>query len=423
MAHLATHDDLSGAKEVELAARRRTYPLTEFQRSMLEVQLCQPNACVVNLPLVCSMPREAIDVERLVQAMRQAVDHHPVFRTILEFDGQGCIVQRYDASLPYEIPVAEVTDEEFDALRGSLNRPMRLLGASLVDLRLYVAQTNVHLVLVAHHAAVEGTTLNVLLESVVRGYEGNAELAPDAIFSFLDEASKKAETAAYAEARAYFEREYGQTKWCTNLKPDYASNDLSSANFMLPTSVTSKVLRRVRERLGISPNEFSALAALMALAEVEGEPNVRLDWVYQNRANPTYHDAAGMLISLLPFGATVGDDLSKMAAQVHDRSRAARPHSSYEWCLAHEKLYESDALFLVYEGSILQLDVMKRLHAQRRTLPSPTHTVMRRTSLQVSLFEQGMLFKFIYARNLYDESHILAFKDALMRSIDRLVQF
>ncbi|MBR3326126.1 MAG: hypothetical protein IKG22_02235, partial [Atopobiaceae bacterium] len=68
-------------------------------------------------------------------------------------------------------------------------------------------------------------------------------------------------------------------------------------------------------------------------------------------------------------------------------------------------------------------DVMKRLHAQRRTLPSPTHTVMRRTSLQVSLFEQGMLFKFIYARNLYDESHILAFKDALKRSIDRLVQF
>lgn len=120
MTHVAMRDDPSAAEEVEMVARRRTYPLTEFQRSMLEVQLCQPNTCVVNLPLVCSMPRESTDVDRLVQAMRQAVDHHPVFRTILEFDGQGCIVQRYDASLPYEIPVAEVTDEEFEALRGSL---------------------------------------------------------------------------------------------------------------------------------------------------------------------------------------------------------------------------------------------------------------------------------------------------------------
>lgn len=418
-----THDATRDAGRLAQDALRRAQPLTGFQRSMLEVQLCQPTACVLNLPMIFSMPRASIDVERFVQAMRETVDRYPIFRTVLEFDGQGRVVQRYEPRLRYELAVQEVSDEEFEALRPTLNRPMRLFGASLVDLRLYVAQTSVHMLLSAHHVALEATSINVLVESIVRLYEGKEGLAPDTFYAFLDEAGQGEGRPGLAQARAYFEREYGQTAWCCNLKPDYVSDDLSSASFRFIAPVTPEDLRRLRDSLGISPTEFCAQAALMALSEVEGERDVRLSWVYQNRANPAYRDAAGMLIALLPLGVTMDDDVAKVAAQLHERSRAARPHSAYEWCFEHERLFESDALFLVYEGPLLDMDAMRRMQAQMSVPPSPTHTVLRRTSLQLVQLPQGLLFKFIYARSLYSEEHVNAYKEALLRSIERLVQF
>lgn len=417
------HDALAALEQIEYAARERAYPLTEFQQNMLAVQLHQPDTCVLNLPMEFSFPREVIDLDRFVQAVRQAVDFHPVFRTVLEFDRQGRVVQRFDAGLTVNVRTEEATADEYDGLRRQLNRPMQLMGAPLVHVRIFVTPTKIHMLVLAHHVMMDGGSINAILDNIARFYDGSGEPALDTYFAYLDAESKKVQTQEYAEARAYFDQTYGQTSWCNNLKPDYASDDYSSYRFMFATDVTSEVLWRVRDRLGISPNEFCAAAVLLALSEAEGERDVMLNWVFSNRMDPAFQRAGGMIIRLLPLGVTVSDDLAQTAAQVHERAREARPHSLCEWALEREKTYQNDALFLVYEGTITQMESMKRLQAARGALPSPTHTAMRRTTLQVTLRAKGLFFRFACIRSLYDEAHILAFKEALMRSIDRLVQY
>lgn len=407
-------------EEVERAARERSYPLTEFQRNFLGVQLCQPETCVLNLPMVFSIDRTTVDVERFARAVQRAVDHHPIFRTVLELDGQGRVMQRYAADLPYEVAVEELSDEEYDELRGRINRPMRLLGVPLVQVRLFATQTQVHLVMIAHHIALDGTGINVILDSIARVYDGYDELATDTYFTYLDDESKKSQGTSYAEARTYFDETYGQKAWCNNLGPDHETEDFTSARLMFVSDVTPDVLRRVKERLNLSPNEFCATVALLSLAEVEGERDVMLNWVFQNRVNPVYENAAGMLIRLLPLGVTVGGDVAEVARQVSRLSRDAIAHSSYEWCLEHEDTYRDDALFLVYEGSILAMESMRRMRAKVGPLPSPTRTVMRRAALQVTERPQGLFFRFAYQAGLYDEAHAQAFRDALVRNIQLL---
>ena len=423
MTQHAAQPDLAAPEEAELAARRNAYPLTEMQRNMLAVQLMQPDTCVLNLPMEFSLPRETTDADRFVRAVARAAAHHPIFRTVLELDHEGRVMQRLDPNLELDVRADAVADEEYDELRRRLNRPMPLLGTPLAGVRLFVTPTKVHLLVLAHHVAMDGGGINAILDNVAKAYEGSDDLALDTYYTYLDDESRKADTPEYAAASAYFDQVYGQVAWCNNLRPDHASHDYSSHRFVLPTDVTSEVLWRVRDRLGISPNEFCATAVLMALSEVEGERDVMLNWVFSNRIDPKYQRAGGMIIRLLPLGVHVDDDVAQTARQVHQRAREARPHSLCEWCLDRERTYHDDALFLVYEGTLLRMESMKRMQATRGALPSPTHTAMRRTTLQVTLLTRGLLFRFACMRSLYEEAHILAFEDALKRSIDRLVQF
>lgn len=423
MTQCVEQPDLTAPEATELAARGRAYPLTEFQRNMLGVQLRQPDTCVLNLPMEFSLPRETIDADRFVGAVARASEHHPIFRTVLELDGQGRVMQRYVPGLDLDVRAEEVTDDEYAELRARLNRPMPLVGTPLVGVRLFVTPTKIHLAVLAHHVAMDGGSINAILDSIARSYDGSCELELDTYYTYLDDESRKTDTPEYAAARAYFDQTYGQTSWCNNLKPDHSSHDYASQRFTLATDVTSEVLWRVRDRLGISPNEFCAAAALMALAEVEGERDVMLNWVFSNRVDPKYQRAGGMVIRLLPLGVHVDDDIAQTARQVHLRAREARPHSLCEWCLDHEDTYHNDALFLVYEGTLVQMESMKRLQAARGALPSPTHTAMRRTTLQVTLRSQGLFFRFACMRALYDEGHVRAFEHALRYSIDRLVRF
>ena len=185
--------------------------------------------------------------------------------------------------------------------------------------------------------------------------------------------------------------------------------------FRLRSGLTEEKLERIKQRTRLSPSELCTAIALLSMAEAEGEENVMLHWIFQNRITPASENAAGMVIRLLPVGARIpkGADIDDVLHQVAVRIRDGIANSEGDWCLDHESVFQNDALLLVYEASIMDMESMKERNALSEILPNPDGATVRRAYLQVFATEKGLLFRFVYVEALFEAAHIEAFRKAM----------
>ena len=424
IAEIIESGDTRGSRSIadhEKEAREKAFPLTAFQLNMFDYQLCAPQSCMWNIPMLFTLSKDTVEADRFLLAAQKMADHHPVFRTVVFFDEEGKVVQRYDGDITQKIEMETLTEAEFREKRDKLNKPVRMLRSPLISIRLFKTEAHIYLFLLAHHIIIDGTGINVLLRTLWDFYDGK-EPRIDTWYSYLDVESKKATQEQYLKAEQYFKREYGNAEWCNNLKPDSNSDKLELNSFIIQTDLTEDKLAGIKQRTRLSANELSAAVSLLAMAETESEENVMLHWVFQNRITQESENAAGLVIRLLPVGATIRKDcdLSEVLDQITIHIREGIANSSNDWCLDNESVFQNDALFLVYEGSILEMESMRAHDAAAEILPNPDDTTVRRTAMQVMAGEQGLIFRFVYIDALFTQEHIEAFKHALEKWIEKL---
>lgn len=410
--------------EREKDAREKAFPLTAFQLNMFDYQLCAPQSCMWNIPMLFTLAKDKVDEDQFLMAVQKMVDHHPVFRTIVFFDEEGKIVQRCDMSAERKIVLESLTESEFEAEKDKLNRPVRMVRNPLISLRLFKTEAHIYLFLLSHHIIIDSTGINLLLKTLWEFYDGR-EPKMDTWYSYLDVESRKATQQQYQKALQYFKREYGSGEWCNNLKPDRESDKLDLKSFIIETSLTEDKLLKIKQRTRLSPNELCAAVSLLSMAETEDEENVMLHWVFQNRITQESEEAAGLVIRLLPVGATIKKDssLEEVLDQISIHIREGIANSSNDWCLDNESVFQNDALFLVYEGSIMEMESMKEHDAVVEILPNPDDTTVRRTAMQVLASERGLVFRFIYINDLFEPAHVEAFKHSLEKWIGKLTDY
>lgn len=412
------------AAERELSLRGKAYPLTAFQLNIFDYQLCAPQSCMWNIPMLFTLSAQSVDAPRFRDAVQKMMDHHPVFRTTVYFDEDGKVVQCYDPSIAIAVELERMSEDAFHELKSELNHPIRMIRSPLFQVRVILTEEHLYFYLLSHHIMIDGGGLNVLFQSLWAYYEGTEEPPMDTWFTYLDEEQKNTEEKRYEQAARYFRHEYAEKDWCRNLKADHVSNDLDINLFAIQSALTAEKLEGIKQSTQLSANELCAAIALLAMADTEGEKDVMLHWVFQNRITPESETAAGLTIRLLPVGVSLSEgddsDLSGILRQVSSRIRDGIAHSSNDWCLDNESVFQNDALFLVYEGSIMDMESMQNHNALTEILPNPDHTGVRRTALQVSATPAGLVFRFIYIDALYDAAHIAAFQSSMEKWINRL---
>ena len=421
--HRLVEPDMN-ADERELKSRRNAYPLTPTQLKMFDFQLYTPKSCMWNLPHLFSFDRQAIDVERLVDAVRRAVDHHPIFRTVFGFDENGSVFQHIDYDLDVAVEVERVSDDRFEELRANANTPFRLIGVPLIRVRLFETPTRFHVLLLAHHAVIDGMGINAVLNSVEALYRGAEELPLDTYYSWLESQRSISASVAFDESRAYFERTYGTDEWCINLTPDNVTRDSARSRHDFMVRIPDDVLERLEKQDHLSRNGLWAALALFALSATEARENVLLSWVYANRTTVASMSAAGLMLRFLPLGVTVRDDgdLDQLFREVARRTDEAVAHSCYDWLPSRELAFETDPLMLVYESSILDFPAMRAISetVESTFLQDPTNTSIGRVSLQVLDSKDGMLLCAFYAREFFEDGHVDRFHDAIRSCVERL---
>ena len=410
-------DDIS-PEQKELAARKGQYPLTAFQLNMFDYQLYNPKSCTWNLPVLFTFDNTAIDTPAFEAAVNKAIAHHTIFRTVLSFNNDGQVVQYIDDTTDAYLKTINCTEEEFIGIKEQLNKPFRLIGNPLIYLSLYETESKLYLFFMSHHIMIDGMGINTVLNSIAAFYSGK-EPPMDMFFSYLDEEKQQKSSKRFLDSKRYFEEKYGIKAWCNNLTPTKQVSDNLSDGFSIVTTPDKAKLKYMEEKYHLTKSGICAAIALLTLHDCENKNDVMINWVFHNRTNSAKENSSGLMIKLLPIGVTVNDsaDYTDVLKDVSEQITKGIANSAYDWCLENEEVFVNDALFMVYESSILDMPAMKQFGAVSEFIDDPTHTIIRRTSMQILDIGDDMYFMFYYLAGVFSTEKIAKFKSSAEKYI------
>ena len=193
---------LSGAK-TEAFEILSDYGITKTQEGIFVESIARPQSTIYNIPILLEISRE-IDLEKLKQAIVDAVNAHPYIMTSFFMDEEGEIRQKraeqaFDAS-----SIETIQADSLKSIEKDLVKPFDLLNDRLFRIKLIDAGQR-YLYIEMHHIISDGTSVNILLEDISKAYLGEKPEAEtfSGYEAVLEEERMRAEPG-YEQAKAYY---------------------------------------------------------------------------------------------------------------------------------------------------------------------------------------------------------------------------
>ncbi|MDF3284680.1 non-ribosomal peptide synthetase [Gordonia sp. N1V] len=153
--------------------RPERLPLAYPQRRIWIQHLRAPSSTAYHVPLVVRFSG-AVDVDRLAKAMVAVLGRHESLRTVID-DGPW---QRLANSA--DVRIVRVNDDVGAAIRDEITRPFDLEHEIGVRAVLFESADHIVVAVTAHHIALDGWSVRLLLGELAQAYTGT-ELAPPAL--------------------------------------------------------------------------------------------------------------------------------------------------------------------------------------------------------------------------------------------------
>ena len=369
---LLTEAGASGADEAHRNqnALEHDQPLNYFQLYMFDYQLYAPYTTMWNMPRCWKYSRKDVDAAQLAAAVKKVLAAHPVFRTILRYNEDFELVQHYDETMDLDVPVERMTEGRLRILLPQLVQPFQLLEAPMYRVRVFETADSVIFFIDMHHIISDGTSMQVLTEDLAAAYAGK-ELPEDLYYLFMRDQYKQTLSEDYAEARTYFEGQYGGREWKCNLTPEIESRDSSIETIMRPIGVETDALDAYLAKAEIGRNAFLQTVALLTLASMEKAENVMLGWVYHGRDSRKKDRSVGLLIKEIPMGLALGEltDVRSMYDSVKKQMSMGLTYRDYPYITRNSSATLNDVFCVIDEGDLMSLQGLGTIPCEELTLP------------------------------------------------------
>lgn len=380
-----------------------------------------------------------LDAQRLSRSLESVAARHEALRTSL-VDREGQVVQRIEPPGPVPLPLVELPGGDDPAARlaaavaAEAARPFDLARAPLVRATLYRLEAAEHvLLLVGHHAVVDGWSGGVLLRDLAAAYgNGGASPAGEPPLQYAD-------FAAWQRARLTPGRRAALVDgWRARLSDTPTRLDLPADRPRPAVQAFEAV--RVARRLG--PDEAAAvrgfarargvtpflvlLTAVQVLVHrLSGQERFLLGAPSSGRARPELEDVVGFFVNNLVFPADLSGEPRLEELLARNREMAGFALAAQE--LPFEELVEAlrpvrelsrPSLFQVFVNH-LSIGNEPREAAGVRFEPVPRPSVEAKFDLTVYAADEGerLRLELVAARSLFDEARVEAMAESLERAL------
>ncbi len=290
------------------------YPLSQTQQGIFFECMMHPDTTIYNIPELYRID-DSLDLERLRDALTQALLAHPYLFATIGRNGRGEAVARRNEPAPVEIPIGrEVPSAD------ELVRPFDLEGGErLFRVALFDAPDGKFLFLDTHHIVSDGESIDVLLTDLGRAYAGEA-VEPEAFTGFEFALAEQRERAGerLQAAHDFYERALAGCGGDTLPTHDGEGQGQGIAFARLAEKSLASEVRAFCQERNLSANAFYTLAFGLALRSFCFAEEATFATIYNGRSDSRIARSVSMFVKTLPVRVTAPDNLAPAEAVSHD---------------------------------------------------------------------------------------------------------
>ena len=416
------NDDGIDPDEKNRASLEEEHPLTAEQLYMIDYQLYTPNSTMYNLFSVMKMDKELFESERLIEALKTAIQAHPALLTTFSYNQDGELVQKYTPEAMPDIRVEKLSEFEFKFVKDTLVYPFKIIGGSLCRCRVFETEKAAYIFFDVHHSLFDGTSLKVFLGDVGKAYMG-MPLDPDYYYLMLKNREDAVHTDFYEESRKYFEDRYEGVEWSTYPTMDHDSRENEMGELFAPLGIEQPQMIAMERAYKVSRNEFFITVAAIALSVYNNKKDILLSWIYNGREDLQMMSSVGLLFRDLPVGLHLEDDrtLRDVFADVHEQVQKGIEHSCYPYVDLHDQVGKSENAYLLYQQDIRDMDGFDGFDIE--TIDVRQNQAASQTLLDMEILdgEDGLILMIDFAASRYNEESIEKVKDLYVKLAQAMV--
>ena len=399
----------------ESYALQADYPITQTQSGIFVECMANPDATLYNIPILFRLGA-GVDLPRLAEAVKAAVDAHPYVKTVLFTDADGSVRARRRDDAPVEVSVIRC-----DALpaHSALLQPYQLIGGQLYRAAVYETAQGNYLFMDFHHIISDGTSEAILLQDIDRAYRGEA-LQRETYTGFEAALAEEAlrSSGDYETAKLYWTALLSDSDGsCLPQKAPEAAEG-GAGNLRIKGAKNAAAIREFCEANGLTLNAYFNAAFSLVLSRFVGKDNVSYSTIYNGRSDSRLARAVTMLVKTIPTAIPVD---GKTAVTDHIRNVQAQLMSSIsnDACSFAELASWFDAsadLLFIYQGEDFNFSQLCGEKAE--LLPIAFETAKAPISINVYLADGRFEYDVEYRRDHYCAAFAESLVDAIMSAAD-----
>jgi len=276
-----------------------------------------------------------------------------------------------------------------------------------------------------HHLAMDGSSLSIVLQDIVRAYRGE-KLPRDYYCAYLANEERIRQSAKYDEDQEYFQQAYGGYDWCSIPEPDKAENlhlEADSRQKKLPFDEVD--LADAEKRLHTTRSVMAIAVAIQSLHEFSGKNDIMTNWIFNNRLGSYAANSVGMLIKNLPVGVHMDkiNGMEELLAEVKRQVTEGIAHSSYDYFVSKDRPFLDDPMEVNYQLNI-NADELSELGPFY--LPLSNHYRAPGARLELEFLENNdnsgcFESEFEWASNVFSREKIVKFHRLYIENYIKLV--
>ncbi|GEM_PF-288012 len=399
----------------ESYALQPDYPITQTQNGIFVECMANPGATLYNIPVLFRLAA-AVDLQRLSDAVKCAVDAHPYLKTVLFTTAEGSVRAKRQDDAPVDISIIKC---ETLPQSGALLHPFELIGGQLYRIAIYETETGNYLFMDFHHIISDGTSEAILLQDIDRAYLGE-KLQREAFTGF--EAALAEETRRnsddYEAAKAYWSSLLSDTDGSCLPAKAPESTDGGAGNIHIRGTENAVAIKSFCEANSLTLNAFFNAAFSLVLSRFVNKDRVSYATVYNGRDDSRLAGSVTMLVKTVPTAfavqgnTAVKDHIRNVQAQLMD-SIGNDACSFAE--LASWFDVSADCIF-IYQGENFRFTSLCGEPAQ--LLPIASETAKAPISVNVYLVDGCFEYDVEYRRDWYCAAFAESLVDAVMTASD-----
>jgi amino acid adenylation domain-containing protein len=332
---------------------RTSAPLSYAQTGVYFDCLKNPASTIYNIPYLLSYP-EGTDATRLADTVKRVVEAHPELSVHFMTEGDA-IMQTTEDSVPVEVPITEMSDEELKKYKNEFVRPFNLQKAPLYRFEVVKTPAGVHLLLDVHHLLFDGGSADLFIRQLNAALEGKTvEKESYNYLDFVSDQQAAEETDTFKASQQFFAEKLQTCEGASEIPADLPKNDEQGyiGEAVCPADM-ERAAAFCREQ-EITPAHLFLAATAYVVSRYTNNREVYLCTVSSGRSNLKIADTVGMFVNTLALGLDISDvSVSEFLKAASDTFDQTLRHEDYPFARIATDYGFRPAIAYAYQVGVL----------------------------------------------------------------------